>query len=106
MCSTTRSQFRKGTARVIREREAGRPGRYLGHVEQVSVSAGLKCTHLCRFCSQSKNSHRRGRGTYSKTVSKFCLALGSSSRYDSASVKRSCTVWTEPACFASLRSRP
>jgi hypothetical protein len=41
------------------------------------VSAGLECTHLCRFCSQSKNRPRRGRGTYSKTVSKFLLGFRS-----------------------------
>jgi len=51
--------------------------------------------------SPSKNRPRRICGMYSKIVSKLCLASGPSSRYDSASAKISCTLWTEPACSAS-----
>jgi hypothetical protein len=38
--------------------------------------------------------------TYSKIVSKFCLASGRMSRHDSASAKWPCTLWTESPCFA------
>ena len=46
------------------------------------VSTGIKRPHLYRFCSCSKKRPRRRRGTYSKIVSKFCLASGRLSRYD------------------------
>jgi hypothetical protein len=69
-------------------------------LDDLAVSAGLKQTQFRRFCSQSKKCHRRGRGMDSKIVSKFCLASGQMSRYDSASAKLPCTLWTEPACFA------
>ena len=49
-----------------------------------AVSTGLKRPHLYRFCSRSKTCHRRGRGTYSKIVSKFSLASARFPRYDSA----------------------
>lgn len=65
-----------------------------------TVSTGIKRTHLYRFCSQSKTCHRRGCGMHSKIVSKFCLASGRLMRYDPASAKWPCTLWTESACFA------